>query len=60
MEDELDQEQNARYQALKAAIREGLSSGLSDRTVPRIMEEVEARLRADGRLQAVRESRAGS
>ena len=45
-----DQEQNARFRALKAAIREGLSSGLSDKTVPQIMEEVEARLRADGRL----------
>ena len=45
-----DQEQNAKYLALKAAIREGLGSGLSDKTVPQIMEEVEARLRADGRL----------
>ena len=45
-----DQEQNAKYLALKAAIREGLSSGLSEKTVPQIMEEVEARLRADGRL----------
>ena len=45
-----DQEQNAKFQALKAAIREGLGSGVSDRTVPQIMEEVEARLRADGRL----------
>lgn len=45
-----DQEQNAKYLALKAAIQEGLSSGLSDKTVPQIMEEVEARLRADGRL----------
>ena len=41
---------NARFQALKSAIEEGLSSGVSDRTVPQIMEEVEARLRADGRL----------
>ena len=38
--------------ALKAAIREGLESGVSDRTVPDIMQEVEARLRADGRLHA--------
>ena len=45
-----DQEQNARFQALEAAIREGIDSGVSDRTVPGIMEEVEARLRADGRL----------
>ena len=50
MEDVRIQEQNAEFQALKAAIREGLNSGLSDKTVPQIMEEVEARLRADGRL----------
>ena len=49
MEDVPDQEQNARFVALKAAIGEGLSSGVSDKTVPQIMEEVEARLRADGR-----------
>lgn len=45
-----DQEQNAKFLALKVEIREGLSSGVSDKTVPQIMEEVEARLRADGRL----------
>ena len=45
-----DQEQNAKFQALKAAIREGLDSGVSDKTVPQVMEEVEARLRANGRL----------
>ena len=45
-----DQEQDARFQALEAAIREGVDSGVSDKTVPRIMEEVETRLRADGRL----------
>ena len=50
MEDVRDQEPNAELQALKTAIREGLSSGLSEKTVPQIMEEVEARLRADGRL----------
>lgn len=45
-----DQEESARVQALEAAIQEGLDSGVSDRTVPAIMEEVEARLRNDGRL----------
>lgn len=44
-----DQE-SAKFQALKDAIQEGLDSGLSDRTVPQIMEEVEARLRTNGRL----------
>lgn len=45
-----DQEQNAKFRALKQAIQEGLDSGVSDKTVPRIMKEVEARLRTDGRL----------
>ena len=45
-----DQEQSAKYRVLQAAIREGLESGVSDKTVPDIMEGVEARLRADGRL----------
>ena len=45
-----DQEQHTKFQALKAAIQEGLDSGVSDKTIPVIMEEVEARLRDDGRL----------
>ena len=45
-----DQEQNARFRTLEAAIQEGIDSGVSDKTVPQIMEEVEARLCADGRL----------
>jgi antitoxin ParD1/3/4 len=45
-----DQEENAKFQALKLAIQEGLSSGVSDKSVTDIMEEVEARLKADGRL----------
>ena len=44
-------EQDRRVRALKAAIREGIESGVSDRTAPDIMEAVEARLRADGRLR---------
>ena len=50
MEDLREQDPNAEFQALKAAILEGLDSGVSDKTVPQIMDEVEARLRADGRL----------
>lgn len=42
--------ENSRFQALKAAIQEGIDSGVSDRTIPAIMEEVEARLRDEGRL----------
>jgi len=45
-----DQEQNAKFLALKVAIQEGLDSGVSDKTVPQIMTEVEARLKARGRL----------
>ena len=42
--------ENSRFQALKAAIQEGLDSGVSCKTVPDIMEEVEARLRDEDRL----------
>ena len=41
---------SAKFQALKEAVQEGLESGVSDRTVPQIMEGVETRLRAKGRL----------
>ena len=50
-----DQEQHTKFQTLKVAIQEGLDSGVSDKTIPVIMEEVEVRLRDDGRLQAVEE-----
>jgi antitoxin ParD1/3/4 len=45
-----DQEENAKFLALKQAIHEGLGSGVSDKSVTDIMEEVESRLRADSRL----------
>ena len=45
-----DRERSSEYEALKAAVQEGLESGPSEKTVPSIMEEVEARLRSDGRL----------
>ena len=38
-----DQEQNAKFRALKAAIQEGLDSGISDKTVRDVWEEAEAR-----------------
>ena len=47
------QEQNARFVALEAAILEGLDSGVSNKTVKEIMEEVEARLGVDGSLKPV-------
>ena len=39
------QEREDKFHALKAAIQEGLDSGISDKTVPQIMQDVEARLR---------------
>lgn len=45
-----DQEQGSKHRALETAIREGIESGVSDKTVPQIMEDVEVRLRTDGRL----------
>ncbi len=44
-----DHERSTGIEALQAAVREGLDSGPSDKTVSSIMEEVEARLRNDGR-----------
>lgn len=41
---------STKFQALNEAVQEGLDSGVSDRTVPQIMEGVETRLRAKGRL----------
>ena len=51
-----EQEESTRLQALESAIREGLESGVSTKTVPQIMEEVEIRFRTDIRLQAAPES----
>ena len=45
-----DQEQNARFHALKAAIQEGLNSGVSNKTISDIKEEVETRLGVEDRL----------
>lgn len=45
-----DQEQNPRFLALQAAIQEGVASGRTDLSVEQIMEGVETRLKADGRL----------
>ena len=45
-----DQAKNAKFSALKAALTEGIESGISNNSVPDIMKEVEDRMRADGRL----------
>ncbi len=43
-----DRERKDSFFALRAAIQEGLESGISDRSIPQIMEEAEARFRRDG------------
>ena len=45
-----DQAKKAKFSALKAAITEGIDSGISDKSIPDIMKEVEERMRTDGRL----------
>ena len=40
-----DHERRLEFEALRAAVQEGLDSGPSEKTVPSIMEEVEERLR---------------
>ena len=45
-----DQANNAKFLALKQLLNDGLESGLSDKTLPEIMEEVEKRMKLDGRL----------
>ncbi len=45
-----DEAKNARFSALKYAITEGMESGISNNSIPDIMEEVETRMKNDGRL----------
>lgn len=45
-----DQANNAKFFALKEALIDGLESGVSNRTLPEIMEAVEKRMKSDGRL----------
>ncbi len=45
-----DQAKNTKFLELREAIQKGIDSGISERTLPEIMKEVEARLKADGRL----------
>lgn len=46
----LDQSKNQKFLELKAAIQEGIDSGVSERTIPEIMKAVEEQMKADGRL----------
>ncbi len=43
-----DRQEKASFRVLQAAIREGLESGVSERTIPEFAQEAEARLRRDG------------
>ena len=45
-----DQAKNTKFLELREAIQKGIDSGISERTLPEIMKEVEARLKEDGRL----------
>ncbi len=45
-----DRQRHAEFETVRLAVQEGLDSGPSDATVASIMEEVEVRLRTDGRL----------
>ena len=45
-----DQINNTKYRSLKTKIIEGLESGVSNKSLPEIMKEVETRMREDGRL----------
>ena len=45
-----DQDRRLAEQELRSLIQEGLDSGVSQNTVPEIMQRVEDRLRKDGRI----------
>lgn len=45
-----DQANNGKFYSLKAKIIEGIESGVSNKSLPEIMKEVEARMQKDGRL----------
>lgn len=45
-----DQAKNQNFISLKMKLQEGLDSGISSKTLPEIMKEVETRMKQDGRL----------
>ncbi len=47
-----EREREEKFSALKAAIEEGLSSGISDKTVEDIRNDVLKRLRENGQISA--------
>jgi antitoxin ParD1/3/4 len=46
----IDQANNLKFLSLKTKLIEGLESGISSKSLPDIMKEVEARMKEDGRL----------
>lgn len=46
----IDQANNLKYLSLKTKLIDGLESGISSKSLPDIMKEVEARMKEDGRL----------
>lgn len=45
-----DQAKNSDFISLKMKLQQGLDSGISTKTLPKIMKEVEARMKQDGKL----------
>ena len=45
-----DRAKNSKFQVLRAALQEGIDSGVSDKDIPDIMKSVEDKMRKDGRL----------
>jgi antitoxin ParD1/3/4 len=45
-----DQAKNQKFISLKMKLQEGLDRGISTKTLPEIMKEVETRMKQDGRL----------
>lgn len=45
-----DQAKSVEFLSLKSKLVEGLESGVSNKTLPEIMKDVEARMKKDGRL----------
>lgn len=45
-----DQINNAKFLSLKTKLIEGIESGISNKSLPEIMKEVEARMQEDERL----------
>lgn len=52
-----DQQEHEKYMALKNALMDGLESGVSERGVRDIMQDVEKKLRDDGKLPTDKKGR---